>query len=57
MKIVRFDAGGAFQKLIIHIRLGCDLQDSICDRVGKDNIENIATRAPTLEEAYLSILK
>ncbi len=57
--VERVDAGadGAFQKLIIHIKLGSNLQDRIADRVGRGNIENIATRAPTLEEAYLSILK
>ena len=57
--VERIDAGadGAFQKLIIHIKENSNLQGRIADRVGKGNIENIATRPPTLEEAYLSILK
>ena len=57
--IERVDAGadGAFQKVICHCKLGADLQERISDTVGKPSIENIVTRDPTLEEAYLSILK
>lgn len=57
--IERVDAGadGVFQKVICHCKLGADLQDKISETVGKPSIENILTRAPTLEEAYLSILK
>jgi len=57
--VERVDVGadGAFQKLIISTKLGSDLQTRVAERVGKGNIESIITRAPTLEEAYLSILK
>ena len=57
--IERVDAGadGAFQKVICHCKLGADLQGRISETVGKPSIENIVTRTPTLEEAYLSILK
>jgi len=57
--IERVDAGadGAFQKVICHCKLGADLQGMISETVGKPSIENIVTRTPTLEEAYLSILK
>jgi len=57
--VERVDTGvdGAFQKLIISTKMGTDLQDDITNVVGKDAIENIITRDPTLEEAYLNILK
>lgn len=57
--VERVDVGadGAFQKLTVSTKQGSSLQDRIAERVGRDNIENIITRDPTLEEAYLSILK
>jgi hypothetical protein len=48
---------GVFQKLVIQTRMGINLNGRISDIIGKNNIERSATRDPTLEEAYLSILK
>ncbi len=48
---------GALQKLIIQTRLGVNLEDSIISVIGRSNIEHHIIRDPTLEEAYLNILK
>ncbi|MBA7704065.1 Vitamin B12 import ATP-binding protein BtuD [subsurface metagenome] len=57
--VERVDTGvdGAFQKLIISTKVGVELQEEITNMIGGDAIENIITRDPTLEEAYLNILK
>jgi ABC-2 type transport system ATP-binding protein len=48
---------GAFQKLVVQTRIGANLSDAIVNVVGNNNVERSFTRDPTLEEAYLSILK
>ena len=48
---------GALQKLTISVTFGADLRDKIVETVGSENIENLVSRDPTLEEAYINILK
>ncbi len=50
-------AEGPFQKLTISVTYGADLRDRIVETVGAENIENLVSRDPTLEEAYINILK
>ncbi|MCZ6789666.1 MAG: ABC transporter ATP-binding protein [Chloroflexi bacterium] len=49
-------ADGVYQKLTVHVVAGADLSDKIAEVVGKDHIENMVARDPTLEEAYLEII-
>lgn len=58
-KVVRVEslAEGPFQKLTISITYGADVKDSIVETVGAENIESLVSRDPTLEEAYINILK
>ncbi|MFC2039000.1 ATP-binding cassette domain-containing protein [Chloroflexota bacterium] len=57
--VQRVDTGsdGLLQKFTVHASLGVDLNDEITAIVGQADIENIVNREPTLEEAYLNILK
>ena len=48
---------GAFQKFTIHVRDGTDLKGRIVGLIDEDDIENVVVRDPTLEEAYVNILK
>ena len=49
-------ADGVYQKLTVHVVAGADLSDKVGEVVGKDHIENMIARDPTLEEAYLEII-
>ena len=57
--VVRVESAGegAFQKLTISVSYGVDLNDRIAETVGAENIESMVSRDPTLEEAYINILK
>ena len=48
---------GALQKLTVSIAFGADLKEEIAETVGPENIESLVSRDPTLEEAYINILK
>ncbi len=48
---------GPLQKLTIHVLPGIEVKDEITQVLGQSNIESLVMRDPTLEEAYLSILK
>ena len=48
---------GALQKLTVSIAFGADLKEKIAETVGPENIESLVSRDPTLEEAYINILK
>ncbi len=44
-------------RFIIQVRAGTDLGDRVLQTFGDENVENSTVRDPTLEEAYLNILK
>ena len=44
-------------RFIIQVRTGTDLRDQVLQTFGADNVETSTVRDPTLEEAYLNILK
>ena len=48
---------GAFQKLTITVASGTDIQNQVRQVIGADNVESLSIRSPTLEEAYINILK
>ena len=48
---------GALQKLLIQTTAGRDLRQQVISVIGQENIETLVLRDPTLEEAYLSILR
>lgn len=48
---------GALLKLTISVRFGTDLREKIVEIIGPENIESLVSREPTLEEAYINILK
>ena len=50
-------AEGPFQKLTISVTSGFDLREKVTEMVGAENIEDLVSRDPTLEEAYINILK
>ena len=54
---VDMGADGAFHKLTICTSIGLDLREQIVSIVGNESLEGIVSREPTLEEAYLNILK
>ena len=54
---VESSAENAFQKLTLSVAAGLDVRDRAAEVVGPDNIESIVMRDPTLEEAYISILR
>jgi hypothetical protein len=48
----------ALHKITIQTAIGTDLQDRIATVIGNTGmIENVVNREPTLEEAYLNILR
>jgi len=57
--VQRVDKGaeGVLHKLIVQITVGIDLREQITAVAVRAGIENIVSREPTLEEAYLNILK
>ncbi len=48
---------GLFQRITLYTRIGVDLEASVREVIGTEGIENVVTREPTLEEAYVSILR
>ncbi len=54
---VESSAENAFQKLTLSVAAGFDVRDRAAEVIGPDNIESIVMRDPTLEEAYISILR
>ncbi len=54
---VDLGADGMLQKITIHVTVGLNLRDQVAAVADKAGIENIVSREPTLEEAYLNILK
>jgi ABC-2 type transport system ATP-binding protein len=48
---------GAFQKLTVQVAPDRDLKTELVGLIGRENVEAIIEREPTLEEAYLSILR
>lgn len=48
---------GPLQRLTIHAIPGTDVKVCVTKTIGEGNIESIVMREPTLEEAYLSIIK
>ena len=48
---------GALLKLTIHVIPGTDISEKVTEILGRANVESCITREPTLEEAYLSIIK
>lgn len=57
--VQRVDAGsdGLLQRLTVQVSPDGDLRERVVEVVGTDNIETLLLRDPTLEEAYLNILK
>ena len=54
---VETSATGPLPKFTIHVEAGADLDDRITEILGPDNIESMVTRDPTLEEAYVTLLR
>ena len=50
-------AEGPFQKLTVSTRFGEELRDRIVEIVGSENVESLVSRDPTLEEAYINIIR
>jgi len=48
---------GPFLRLTIHVHPGTEIKAGVVEILGEDNVESIVMRDPTLEEAYLSIIK
>ncbi|GAI43937.1 unnamed protein product, partial [marine sediment metagenome] len=48
---------GPLQRLTIHALPGTEFKIGVTKIIGEGNIESIVMRDPTLEEAYLSIIK
>ena len=48
---------GPFQRVTLYTEVGINFNGRVQDLVGQDNLEQFVTREPTLEEAYISILK
>ena len=48
---------GAFQKLTVFVKFSASLRDKIAEAIGPENIESLVSRDPTLEEAYINILR
>ncbi len=48
---------GPVQTLTVHVSPGDEVQGGLNQTLGADNIESMVRRDPTLEEAYLSILR
>jgi len=45
------------QKLTLHITPDADVREAVVTLVGPENVESLVARDPTLEEAYLTLLK
>ncbi|MEE8373735.1 MAG: ABC transporter ATP-binding protein [Dehalococcoidia bacterium] len=54
---VTTSSDGPIQKLTIHVAAGADITAELKDSIGAENLEAMVMRDPTLEEAYLSILR
>ena len=54
---VKTSSEGIFEKITIFVETGIDARQRIEETVGVERIENIVVREPTLEEAYVTILK
>jgi ABC-2 type transport system ATP-binding protein len=54
---ITITSDGPFQKVTVHADPNCQIVESIEERLGKERIKSIVNREPTLEEAYLSIVK
>jgi ABC-2 type transport system ATP-binding protein len=50
-------ADGPIQRITIHMLPGTEIKAGVTEIIGEGNIESIVMRDPTLEEAYLSIIK
>jgi ABC-2 type transport system ATP-binding protein len=48
---------GPIQRITIHMLPGTEIKAGVTEIIGEGNIESIVMRDPTLEEAYLSIIK
>ena len=48
---------GALQRITVHVRSGASPQAQVVEAIGEDNVETMVEREPTLEEAYVSILR
>jgi ABC-2 type transport system ATP-binding protein len=48
---------GPLQRLTIHVLPGTEIKMAVVGIIGEANIESVVMRDPTLEEAYLSIIK
>lgn len=48
---------GPIQKLTITVKPGAEIEGSLKNAIGPENIESMVRRDPTLEEAYLNILR
>ena len=57
--VQRVDMGvdGPLQKVITQVKAGTDLKDRVVEIIGEAPIENVVVRDPTLEEAYINILR
>lgn len=57
--VARVDQGldGAFQKLTVHVPTESSLRGGIESKIGEHHMEYVVERDPTLEEAYLSLLR
>lgn len=54
---VTSNSDGPIQKLTVHISPDLELDGTVKSTLGPENIESFVKRDPTLEEAYLSIIK
>jgi ABC-2 type transport system ATP-binding protein len=50
-------ADGPIQRLTVHILPGTQLKPRVVEQLGEECIESLVMRDPTLEEAYLNIIK
>ena len=50
-------ADGPIQRITIQMKPGTEFKTKVTEILGKSNIESLVMRDPTLEEAYLSIIK
>jgi ABC-2 type transport system ATP-binding protein len=57
--VERVDTGldGAFQRFTLHARPGARVEERVRQVVAPSAVERIVARDPTLEEAYLNILR
>lgn len=57
--VSRVDEGldGTFQKLVVHVAPDRDLRAAVTEKVGSEKVEQLVLRDPTLEEAYLTLLR